>query len=38
LDAALQDRFEQRSVALKGYEGESTVWGISFESLRAGLV
>jgi adenylate cyclase len=38
LPPVLQDRFEQRKVALKGYEGESTAWGISFEGLRAGLV
>jgi adenylate cyclase len=34
----LQSRFEPRKVSLKGYEGESTAWGISFEELRAGLV
>jgi adenylate cyclase len=38
LPSILQGRFEQRRVALKGYEGESTAWGISFEGLRAGLV
>ena len=38
LPPVLQSRFEQRKVALKGYEGESTAWGISFEGLRAGLV
>ncbi len=37
LNANLQSRFEQRKVALKGYEGESTAWAISFEALRAGL-
>jgi adenylate cyclase len=34
LDAALQARFARRSVELKGYEGASTAWGISFEDLR----
>ncbi len=38
LPPVLQERFEPRKVALKGYEGESTAWGISFEGLRAGLV
>jgi adenylate cyclase len=38
LPQVLQDRFEHRKVALKGYEGESTAWGITFEGLRAGLV
>jgi adenylate cyclase len=37
LDPELQSRFERRRVALKGYEGESTAWAISFDSLRAGL-
>ncbi len=37
LNANLQNRFERRMVALKGYEGESTAWAISFEALRAGL-
>jgi adenylate cyclase len=37
LDESLRGRFERRQVALKGYEGESTVWGISFDHLRAGL-
>jgi hypothetical protein len=37
LSAAMQQRFIRRSVELKGYEGESTAWGISFEDLRAGL-
>ena len=37
LPAGLQARFEPRLVSLKGYEGESTAWSISFESLRAGL-
>ena len=29
LPPVLQSHFEQRKVALKGYEGESTAWGIS---------
>lgn len=33
----LQSLFAPRSVSLKGYEGESIAWGISFEALRAGL-
>lgn len=37
LPPALQSLFERRKVALKGYEGESTAWAISFEGLRAGL-
>ena len=37
LDADLQPRFERRSVSLKGYEGQSTAWAISFEGLRGGL-
>lgn len=37
LDADLQARFERRSVSLKGYEGESVAWAISFDGLRAGL-
>lgn len=37
LPPQLQARFEPKRVSLKGYEGESTAWGISFESLRAGL-
>jgi adenylate cyclase len=37
LSAAMQRRFARRSVELKGYEGESIAWGISFEDLRAGL-
>jgi adenylate cyclase len=37
LDAALQQRFAMRSVELKGYEGASTAWGISFEDLRKAL-
>ena len=37
LSAAMQRRFVQRSVTLKGYEGESTAWGISFEDLRGAL-
>jgi adenylate cyclase len=37
LPGALRGRFQQRRVALKGYEGESTAWGISFEGLRACL-
>ena len=37
LPTELQARFEPRKVSLKGYEGESTAWSISFESLRAGL-
>ena len=38
LNEGLQSRFERRRVSLKGYEGDSTAWGISFEGLRAGLV
>ena len=38
LGAVLQGRFKRRRVALKGYEGESIAWAISFEDLRAGLV
>jgi adenylate cyclase len=37
LDEALQQHFVRRRVALKGYEGESTAWGISFDALRAAL-
>jgi len=37
LNPALQGRFMRRSVALKGYEGESTAWGIQFEDLRGAL-
>jgi len=37
LSAAIQQRFVRRSVELKGYEGESTAWGISFDDLRAAL-
>jgi adenylate cyclase len=37
LNAALQRRFVRRSVELKGYEGDSTAWGISFEELRAAI-
>ena len=37
LDAAIQGRFIRRSVELKGYEGASTAWGISFEDLRGAL-
>jgi adenylate cyclase len=33
----LQGRFVRRTVALKGYEGASTAWGISFENLRGAL-
>jgi adenylate cyclase len=35
LAPALQGRFVRRSVELKGYEGDSTAWGISFDELRA---
>lgn len=38
LPQGLDNRFEKRRVALKGYEGESTAWAISFDGLRAGLV
>ncbi len=37
LDPELQSCFDRRSVSLKGYEGESTAWAISFDGLRAGL-
>jgi adenylate cyclase len=37
LSAAMRRRFVRRSVELKGYDGESTAWGISFEDLRAAL-
>jgi len=37
LDPALQSRFVRRSVELKGYVGDSTAWGISFEDLRAAV-
>jgi adenylate cyclase len=37
LNPALQRRFVRRSVELKGYEGDSTAWGISFEELRAAV-
>jgi len=37
LSAAIQGRFVRRSVELKGYEGASTVWGISFDDLRTAL-
>jgi adenylate cyclase len=36
LPAELHPRFERRRVSLKGYEGDSNAWGISFEALRAG--
>ena len=38
LPQGLALRFDSRKVSLKGYEGESTVWAISFEDLRAGFV
>ncbi len=34
LDPALQGRFDRREVTLKGYEGVSIAWAISFEALR----
>ena len=37
LNPAMQGRFVRRSVELKGYEGASTAWGISFEELRSAL-
>jgi adenylate cyclase len=37
LSPALQGRFVRRSVELKGYEGDSTAWGISFEELRGAV-
>jgi adenylate cyclase len=37
LPPEIQSQFEPRRVSLKGYEGESTAWGISFEALRASL-
>lgn len=37
LNPAMQGRFVRRSVELKGYEGPSTAWGISFEELRGAL-
>jgi adenylate cyclase len=37
LSDAMQRHFVRRSVALKGYEGESTAWGISFDELRTAL-
>jgi len=37
LSAAMQRRFVRRGVVMKGYDGESFAWGVSFEDLRAGL-
>jgi adenylate cyclase len=37
LNPVMQGRFVRRSVELKGYEGASTAWGISFEELRGVL-
>lgn len=37
LNPAVQVRFVRRRVELKGYEGASTVWGISFEDLRSAV-
>jgi len=37
LAAAVRERFERREVELKGYDGASVAWAISFEGLRETL-